>query len=127
MPAGADEAQPASAPFPAAKSVAARDTIDAKGAAGGPAADGPQPDAETHRADGKLREKFQEFVGQTLFGSMLAAMRKTVGKPAYLHGGRTEDVFQKQLDQHIVKDLTEASAGEIADPMYDLFTMQRSR
>ncbi len=44
----------------------------------------------------ELKEVFTEFVGQTLFGSMLASMRSTVGKPAYFHGGRTEEVFQKQ-------------------------------
>ncbi|MCG8649238.1 MAG: rod-binding protein [Pirellulales bacterium] len=76
-------------------------------------------------ADAELKEKFTEFVGQTLFGSMLASMRKTVGKPAYMHGGRTEEVFQQQLDQKIVEELTEASADSIAQPMYDLFTMQR--
>ena len=70
------------------------------------------------------QEAFTEFVGQTLFGSMLASMRKSVGKPAYMHGGRTEEVFQKQMDQLIVEDLTEASADTIADPMYQLFNMQ---
>ena len=73
----------------------------------------------------ELKEKFTEFVGQTLFGSMLASMRKTLGKPAYMHGGRTEEVFQQQLDQVIVEDLTEASADSIATPMFDLFSMQK--
>ena len=73
----------------------------------------------------ELQEAFQDFVGQTLFGSMLASMRKTLGKPAYMHGGRAEEVFQKQLDQHIVEDLTDASAQTISDPMYELFNMQR--
>ena len=73
----------------------------------------------------ELEEKFTEFVGQTLFGSMLASMRKTLGKPAYMHGGRTEEVFQKQLDQLLVEDLTEASADSIASPMFDLFNMQK--
>lgn len=72
-----------------------------------------------------LEEKFTQFVGQTLFGSMLASLRKTLGKPAYMHGGRTEEVFQKQLDQVIVEDLTEASADSIASPMFDLFKMQK--
>ena len=58
----------------------------------------------------ELQEAFTDFVGQTLFGSMLASMRKSVGKPAYMHGGRTEEVFQKQMDQLIVEDLSEASA-----------------
>lgn len=72
-----------------------------------------------------LRETFQDFVGQTLFGSMLASMRKTQDKPAYMHGGRTEEVFQQQLDQRIVDDITKASASSIADPMYELFNLQR--
>lgn len=72
-----------------------------------------------------LREAFQDFVGQTLFGSMLASMRKSVGKPAYFHGGRAEEVFQSQMDQHIVEDLSDASASTISDPMFDLFNLQR--
>lgn len=73
----------------------------------------------------ELQEKFTEFVGQTLFGNMLASMRKSVGKPAYLHGGRTEEVFQQQLDQKLVEELTDASAGSIAEPMFELFNLQR--
>ena len=79
----------------------------------------------SHGETSELKEKFTEFVGQTLFGSMLASMRKTLGKPAYMHGGRTEEVFQQQLDQVIVEDLTEASADSIASPMFDLFKMQK--
>lgn len=71
------------------------------------------------------QEAFTDFVGQTLFGSMLSSMRKTVGTPAYMHGGRTEEVFQQQLDQLIVEDLTDASAESIAEPMYNLFNLQR--
>ena len=80
----------------------------------------------TAPAQPELQEKFTEFVGQTMFGSMLASMRKSVGKPAYMHGGRTEEVFQQQLDQHIVQDLTEASADTISDPMFELFNLRRS-
>lgn len=87
---------------------------------GAPLADrGAEPPA------GELRQAFQDFVGQTLFGSMLASMRATVGKPAYLHGGRTEEVFQKQLDQHLVENLSDATADTISDPMFELFQMQR--
>jgi flagellar protein FlgJ len=86
-------------------------------------------DAEPTKAeltDAELKEAFTDFVGQTLFGSMLASMRKTVGKPAYMHGGRTEEVFQQQLDQKIVEELTDASASEISDPMFELFKMGRT-
>lgn len=83
------------------------------------------PGSDSLTRDDTLRETFQDFVGQTLFGSMLASMRKTVGKPAYLHGGRGEEVFQQQLDQHLVEDLTDASAASISEPMYELFNLQR--
>ena len=42
-----------------------------------------------------------------------------------MHGGRVEEVFQKQLDQVMVEELTEASADSIASPMFDLFNMQK--
>jgi hypothetical protein len=73
----------------------------------------------------EVKEAFTQFVGQTLFGSMLASMRKTVGKPAYMHGGRTEEVFQNQMDQKIVEELTDASADTIANPMFELFNLQQ--
>ncbi len=79
----------------------------------------PEPDA--------TREAFQDFVGQTLFGQMLQSMRSTVGKPAYFHGGRGEEVFQKQLDQLLVENISDASASKLSDPMYDLFRLQRSQ
>jgi peptidoglycan hydrolase FlgJ len=74
-----------------------------------------------------LREAFDDFVGQTLFGQMLASMRSTVGKPAYFHGGRAEEIFSEQLDQVLVEKLSDASASTITDPMYRLFNMQRSQ
>jgi peptidoglycan hydrolase FlgJ len=74
-----------------------------------------------------LRDSFRDFVGQTLFGQMLSSMRTTVGKPAYFHGGRGEEVFQQQLDQLLVEKISDASASTVADPMYELFQMQRSQ
>ena len=49
--------------------------------------------------EGELRETFQQFVGEAFFGQLMKAMRSSVGKPAYFHGGRAEEVFQGQLDQ----------------------------
>jgi len=74
-----------------------------------------------------MREAFRDFVGQTLFGQMLSSMRSTVGKPAYFHGGRAEEIFSEQLDQVLVEQITDASASTVADPMFELFIMQRSR
>lgn len=72
-----------------------------------------------------LREAFDDFVGQSLFGQMLASMRKTVEKPAYFHGGRGEEVFQGQLDQMLTEELSDASAEQITGPMFELFQLSR--
>ena len=75
---------------------------------------------------GKLREAFDDFIGQTFFQQMLSAMRKTVEKPAYFHGGRTEEVFQNQLDQVLSEHMTDAAASEFTDPMFELFSLKRA-
>jgi hypothetical protein len=67
----------------------------------------------------ELREKFTQFVGEAFFGQMIKAMRSTVGKPAYFHGGRGEDAFQGQLDQKMAEELAEKSASRFADPMFE--------
>jgi hypothetical protein len=67
----------------------------------------------------ELRERFTQFVGEAFFGQMIKAMRATTGKPAYFHGGRAEDVFQGQLDQKLAEYLTEASAEQFAEPMFE--------
>jgi hypothetical protein len=76
--------------------------------------------------DPQLKETFHDFVGQTVFAQMLGAMRKTVGKPAYMHGGRAEEVFQAQLDQALAERLSDASAATFAEPMYQLFMLTRT-
>ena len=73
----------------------------------------------------ELREAFNNFVGATLFGQLLKSMRSTVGKPAYMHGGQTEEIFQSQLDTVLTEELTEASAESYANPMFELFQMSR--
>jgi Rod binding domain-containing protein len=68
----------------------------------------------------KLQDAYRQFVGKTFFGEMLKAMRSTLDKPAYFHGGQTEEVFRAQLDQHLADHMTEASAEQFADPMFRL-------
>ena len=75
----------------------------------------------------ELREAFDDFVGQTFYGLMLKSMRKSVGKPAYFHGGRAEEVFQSQLDQQLVEEMSEATASQFTDPMFELFNLPRMR
>jgi len=72
-----------------------------------------------------VREAFQSFVGQTLFGQLLKAMRKTMGKPAYFHGGRAEEIFQNQLDQVLAEKISQASADKFSGPMFELFALNR--
>lgn len=55
---------------------------------------------------------------------MIKSMRSTVDKPAYFHGGRGEEVFQKQLDQVFVERMTEATADHLGGPMFDLFHLR---
>ncbi|MBC8355063.1 MAG: rod-binding protein [Planctomycetes bacterium] len=81
---------------------------------------------ESAEEPSELREAFDSFVGQTFFQQMLSAMRKTVDKPAYFHGGRTEEVFQGQLDQVLSEHMTEAAADEFTDPLFELYSLKRA-
>ncbi len=72
-----------------------------------------------------FREKFDEFVGQTFYGQLLKAMRKSVGKPAYFHGGRTEEIFREELDQILAKRIAESSSAQFTGPMFELMTLSR--
>lgn len=74
---------------------------------------------------GELREAFDQFVGETFYGQLLASMRKTVNKPAYFHGGRAEEVFQGQMDQILAEKMSETSASDFTGPMFELFNLNR--
>lgn len=80
----------------------------------------PGPKSAEQQLEGaqEVRDAFRSFVGESFFGQMLKAMRTTVGKPAYFHGGRGEEVFRGQLDQTLSERMTEVSADQIADPMF---------
>lgn len=73
----------------------------------------------------KLREAFHDFVGQTFFAEMIKACRSSQQPSAYFHGGRAEEIFQGQLDQVLSEELSTSSADKIADPMYELFMLNR--
>lgn len=90
--------------------------LDPPGAAAAP------PTAEK---DAALHKTFNSFVGQTMFGQMIKAMRKTVGKPAYLHGGMAEDIFQQQLDQILGEKLSTVCGAQLGDPMFKLSQLSR--
>ncbi len=73
------------------------------------------------QASPELKETFQKTVAGLIFGQMLKSMRESVGKPAYIHGGQAEDLFQSQLDQVIVDRLAEESGGPFVGDLYDQF------
>src|SRR4029079_16116420 len=81
--------------------------------------------ADQEKKKTQLKETFNDFVGETFYGQMLAAMRKTVHKTPYFHGGRPEEVFQGQLDQTLAERLAESTADRFSGPMFELFSMQR--
>ncbi len=73
-----------------------------------------------------IREAFDDFVGQTFYGQLIGSMRKTVGKPAYFHGGRAEEIFQSQMDQQLAEHMSDATAGSFTGPMFELFSLKRT-
>ncbi|MBI3464527.1 MAG: rod-binding protein [Planctomycetes bacterium] len=85
----------------------------------------PEPPKAAAGDDRAVREAFDSFVGEAFYGQMLKAMRKTLGKPAYFHGGQAEEIFQGQLDQVLSEKLTAAGAKSITEPMYQLFALGR--
>jgi hypothetical protein len=95
------------------------------GAATQPAASGARPPVVPGKNSPELREAFDDFVGQSFFSQLLSQMRKTVGKPAYFHGGMGEELFQGRLDEVLVEHLSEASGDTFSKPMFDLFMMPR--
>jgi hypothetical protein len=90
-----------------------------------PPVDESSPSTPSPEADGELREVFNDFVGQTFYGQLLSAMRSTQGKPAYFHGGRGEEIFTAQLDQVLAEKMSEASADQFTQPLFNLFTLAR--
>ena len=72
-----------------------------------------------------LRKAFDQFVGETFYGQMLKAMRKSQGQVAYFGGGQAEEIFTQQLDQALTKQMTHMGADKLSGPMYQLFTQAR--
>ncbi len=68
-----------------------------------------------------LPEAFDQFVGDTFFRQMLKSLRATTGKPAFLHGGQAEEIFQSQLDELLITDMVKATRDSFTG---DLFKQQ---
>ena len=68
----------------------------------------------------EVKDAFTAFVGETFYSQMIKAMRTSVGKPAYFHGGQAEEIFRGQLDQTLSEHMTRASASQFSEPMFEL-------
>jgi Rod binding domain-containing protein len=79
-----------------------------------PAAAGTAP-----RSSQELRATFQEFAAGTFYKQMLKALRQGHGKPAYFHGGRGEEVFRQQLDEHVTDALARSHGDALAAPLFE--------
>lgn len=75
--------------------------------------------------DPELRKTFDAFVGETFYGQMMAAMRKTVGKPAYFHGGQGEEVFREHLDHVLSQEMAKRNGSDFTDGMFQMFQLSR--
>jgi peptidoglycan hydrolase FlgJ len=87
-------------------------------------AGGAEPSAPSEDQLGE-RKAFDQFVGGTFYRQMLGAMQKTVGKPAYFHGGQAEEMFRGQLNQILADKMAEATADQFTGPMFELFQLSR--
>lgn len=68
-----------------------------------------------------LETSFQHAVGGLLFGQLIKSLRQGVGKPAYIHGGQAEEMFQAQMDQKIAEDLATQHGGALVKDLYQRF------
>jgi Rod binding domain-containing protein len=72
----------------------------------------------------EVKEKFQEFVAGTFYSQMLKSLHKTHDKPAYFHGGQTEEIFQSHLDQQVASDLAKNNGAGFSDSLFEAFLHQ---
>ena len=74
--------------------------------------------------DLQLKEKFQDFTAGTFYKQMLKTLRSSQHKPAYMHGGHAEEVFQGQLDQTITDSLAKSHGKGFAEPLFAAYTLR---
>lgn len=62
-----------------------------------------------------FRQKFDEVLGETMYGMMFKALRKSSHKSAYFNGGQTEQIFGQQLDQVFAEKMGRRDAGKFSN------------
>jgi Rod binding domain-containing protein len=65
-----------------------------------------------------LPEAFDQFVGDTFFRQMLKSLRSTTGKPAFMHGGQAEVMFQSQMDEILITDMAKATRDSFSGELF---------
>ena len=72
--------------------------------------------------DPEERKLFDQYIAGNFFKQMLSAMRKTLDKPSYFHGGKMEEMIQEKfLDPALAESMAKSSAASFTDPMYELY------
>ena len=66
-------------------------------------------------------QAFQDFYAGTFYRLMLKALRESQGEMAYFDGGQAERVFQSQLDEQIIQNLSDHHGRELAAPLYQQY------
>ncbi|MEZ6046896.1 MAG: rod-binding protein [Planctomycetaceae bacterium] len=72
----------------------------------------------------EVKKVFQEFVAGTFYSTMLKAMHAMHDKPAFMHGGQAEEMFQNQLDQQISKELAAEHGEALVTPLLPAFARE---
>jgi peptidoglycan hydrolase FlgJ len=71
------------------------------------------------------KEKFGEVLGEVMYGTMLKTVRQANHKPAYVYGGRGEEVFGQQLDQVLAEKIGKSTAGRLGGALGSLDQLSR--
>jgi Rod binding domain-containing protein len=66
-----------------------------------------------------LRKQYQSAIAGTFFRTMLKSLHAGENKPAYMHGGMTEDIFRSRLDDQMSEILAETHGEAFAQPFFD--------
>lgn len=80
--------------------------------------------AERAESVEEVKAVFQEFVAGTFYSTMLKSLHSMHDKPAYMHGGQAEEIFQNQLDQVISKELATKHGEALVAPMLPAFARE---
>ncbi len=62
----------------------------------------------------RLRQAASRLVGSVFYGTLLKIQRESVLQGPYGHGGRGEEVFRAQLDQHLAEQAGQSQRFNLA-------------